>query len=169
MALKCKFKDHDDMEDHMLDQMIWGCSSSEAQKTLIGKDEKLRLNHAVSIVRNCEATQQHMQSLNSMNNSSSVNAVSRYTRGRNPHKFQESHDFRGNSSRYTPMATSLPLLSSLALVLWDVDGILDLPPPFGVSSETSRPWAATPPRGCFFKLVGMSTRLTHLTGIWHWL
>ena len=95
MALKCKFKDHDDMEDHMLDQMIWGCSSSEAQKTLIGKDEKLRLNHAVSIVRNFEATQQHMQSLNSMNNSSSVNAVSRYTRGRNPHKFQESHDFRG--------------------------------------------------------------------------
>ena len=30
-----------------------------------------------------------------MNKSSNVNAVSRYTRGRNPHKFQESHDFRG--------------------------------------------------------------------------
>ena len=81
------------------------------------------------------------------------------------------HSIAWNSSRYTPMATCLPLLSSLALVLLlDVDGILDLPPRLGMSSETSRPRAATPPRGCFFfKLVGMSTRLTHLTGIWHWL
>ena len=75
------------MEDHMLDQMIWDLSSSEAQKILIGKDEKLKLNDAVSIVRNFEATRQHIQSLNSMNNSSSVNALSRHTRGRNPHKF----------------------------------------------------------------------------------
>ena len=51
------------MEDHMLDQMIWDRSSSEAQKILIGKDEKLKLNDAVSIGMFASGTPRHQQAL----------------------------------------------------------------------------------------------------------
>ena len=81
LALKCKFRDSKDVEDHMLDQLIWGCSSPEVQKNLIGKNEKLTLPEAVGIIRNHEATRQHMESLNSMT-PSSVNAVTQGGRGR---------------------------------------------------------------------------------------
>ena len=109
LALKCKFRDNSDMEDHMLDQLIWGCSSNEVQKLLIGKNENLTLSEAVTLVRNYEATRQHMQSLNSMapNGNPSVHEVSqrgkrgRWRSGHNNSKYQhQSTPPRGRSQTH---------------------------------------------------------------------
>ena len=92
LAQKCKFKDNEAMNDRVLDQLIWGCSSHEAQKQLIGWDEKLKIDEAVSIIRTHEATKAQMQSLNNIA-PAAVNAINQSRRGR------DSYQTRGNAQR----------------------------------------------------------------------
>ena len=75
VALKCKFKDTEETEDRMLDQLILGCSTPEAQKLLIGRDENLKLEEAAKIVRAHEATRRHMTTLNKTLTSATVYSV----------------------------------------------------------------------------------------------
>ena len=56
IAMKCKFRDNTEVEDCMLDQLICDCALPDAQKLLIGKDEKLKLEEAVNLIRMHEAT-----------------------------------------------------------------------------------------------------------------
>ena len=67
IAAKCKFRDSKEVEDRILDQLIWGSNNPEVQKSLIGQDEKLSLNDAMDIVRSNEATKRQMNSLLSQN------------------------------------------------------------------------------------------------------
>ena len=88
VAMKCKFRDTEETEDRMLDQLIWGCTLQEAQKLLIGKDSKLKLDEAVNLIRTHEATRQQMESLNTIT-PTSVNAVR-----------QTQHTRRGRGGQY---------------------------------------------------------------------
>ena len=88
VAMKCKFRDTEETEDRMLDQLIWGCTLQEAQKLLIGKDSKLKLDEAVNLIRTHEATRQQMESLNIIT-PTSVNAVR-----------QTQHTRRGRGGQY---------------------------------------------------------------------
>ena len=67
IAAKCKFRDSKEVEDRILDQLIWGSNNPEVQKSLIGRDEKLSLNNAIDIARSNEATKRQMNSLLSQN------------------------------------------------------------------------------------------------------
>ncbi|CAI9740930.1 Hypothetical predicted protein [Octopus vulgaris] len=76
VAEKCKFKDKD---ERIVDQLIWGCTHKEVQKSLIGKDA-LQLIEAVDTARAFEATTKQMASLTLQTSSlgSSVDIVSRH-------------------------------------------------------------------------------------------
>ena len=59
----------------MLEQLILGCSTPEAKKLLIGRDENLKLEEAAKIVRAHEATRRHMTTLNKTLTSATVYLV----------------------------------------------------------------------------------------------
>ena len=54
------FSGNVEIEDRLLDQLIWGTNDPEVQKSLIGRDEKLTLNTAIDIARSYEATKRQM-------------------------------------------------------------------------------------------------------------
>ena len=62
IANNCKFANDDEVNDRLLDQLIWGCSSPSAQKELLGK-QHLTLENAIDFVRTEEATKRQMESL----------------------------------------------------------------------------------------------------------
>ena len=93
IAVKCKYRDDKEMEDRLVDQLIWGSSHKDVQKVLIGRDEKLTLNDAIDVARSHEATTNQLKSLPETSRNSntagkteqSINA-SRTTRSKQPGK-----------------------------------------------------------------------------------
>ena len=56
-----EFSGNEELEDRLLDQLIWGINDPEVQKSLIGRDEKLTLSAAIDIARGYEATKRQMR------------------------------------------------------------------------------------------------------------
>ncbi len=79
IGTKCKFSGNEELEDRLLDQLIWGTNDPEVQKSLIGRAKKLTLNAAIDIARSYEATKRQMNSLSSQNmgNPQRVNTINR--------------------------------------------------------------------------------------------
>lgn len=71
-ALKCKFT-NEEIENRLIEQLIIGTSLKQVQETLLGKDEKLKLEEAMDIARTKEATVRDMQLLASSTTSSKIN------------------------------------------------------------------------------------------------
>ena len=63
LAAKCQFHDSTEVEDRVLDQLIWGSKNPDVQKSLIGRDKSLNLAGAIEIARSHEATSKHMKTL----------------------------------------------------------------------------------------------------------
>ena len=63
LAAKCQFRDSTEVEDRVLDQLIWGSKNPDVQKSLIGRDKSLTLAGAIEIARSHEATSKHMKTL----------------------------------------------------------------------------------------------------------
>ena len=63
LAAKCQFRDNAEVEDRVLDQLIWGSNNSDIQKSLISRDKSLTLAVAIEIARSHEATSKHMKTL----------------------------------------------------------------------------------------------------------
>ena len=74
IALKCKFTDAE-RDSRVLDQLICGCANKEAQKILLGKDDKLTLDKAVDVVRTREATEKQMEVLQSSFQKTQVDVI----------------------------------------------------------------------------------------------
>ena len=53
LAAKCQLRDNNEVEDRVLDQLIWGSNNSDIQKSLISRE----------IARSHEATSKHMKTL----------------------------------------------------------------------------------------------------------
>ena len=62
-AAKCEFRDNAEVEDRVLDQLIWGSSNADVQKSLISRDKSLTLGVAIEIARSHEATSKPMKTL----------------------------------------------------------------------------------------------------------
>ena len=73
-TLKCQFRDNAEVEDRVLDQLIWGLlkykkkliwgsKNPGVQKALITRDKTLTLAAAIEIARSHEATNKHMRAL----------------------------------------------------------------------------------------------------------
>ena len=79
IGVKCKFSGNEELEDRLLDQLIWGINDPEVHKSLIGRDEKLTLNAAIDIARGYEATRRQMNSLSNQNlgNPQGINIINR--------------------------------------------------------------------------------------------
>ena len=56
LAAKCQFRDKAEVEDRVLDQLIWGSSNADIHKSLISRDKSLTLAAAIEIARSHEAT-----------------------------------------------------------------------------------------------------------------
>ena len=56
LAAKCQFCDNAEVEDRVLDQLIWGSKNPDVEKSLIIRDKTLTLATAVEIARSHEAT-----------------------------------------------------------------------------------------------------------------
>ena len=63
LAAKCQFRDNAEVEDRVLDQLIWGSSNGDIQKSLISRDKSLTLAVANEIARSHEAASKHMKTL----------------------------------------------------------------------------------------------------------
>ena len=63
LAAKCQFHDNAEVEDRVLDQLIWGSNNSDIQKSLISRDKSLTLAVAIEIARSHEATSKDMKTL----------------------------------------------------------------------------------------------------------
>ena len=63
LAAKCQFRDNAEIEDRVLDQLIWGSRNPDVQKSLISRDKSLTLAAAIEIARSHEATSKHMKTL----------------------------------------------------------------------------------------------------------
>ena len=63
LAAKCQFRDNAEVEDRVLDQLIWGSSNADVQKSLISRDESLTLAVAIEIARSHEATSKHLKTV----------------------------------------------------------------------------------------------------------
>ena len=60
-AQKCQFKDDDETNDRIVDQLIYGIHYAELQKEYLSKDKSLTLSQAIKLGRNYEATISHMK------------------------------------------------------------------------------------------------------------
>ena len=63
LAVKCQFRGNAEVEDRVLDQLIWGSKNPDVQKALITRDKTLTLAAAIVISRSHEATSTHMRAL----------------------------------------------------------------------------------------------------------
>ena len=62
-AAKCKFRDTEETEVRLIEQLIKGTKHKKVQERLLGKDEALTLDKAIDISRTYEATMTHLQVL----------------------------------------------------------------------------------------------------------
>ena len=67
-AQKCDFKDANETEDRILDQLIYGIRYEELQKELLSKDKRLTLAQAINLGRTYEASVAHMRKLTAVHN-----------------------------------------------------------------------------------------------------
>ena len=51
LAAKCQFRDNTEVEDRVLDQLIWGSSNAGVQKSLLNRDKSLTLAVAIEVAR----------------------------------------------------------------------------------------------------------------------
>ena len=63
IAAKCKFRDDKEMQDRIIDQLIWGSAYKDVHKVLIGRDETLSLDDVIDVARSHEATTNQLKSL----------------------------------------------------------------------------------------------------------
>jgi len=63
LAAKCQFRNDAEVEDRVLDQLIWGSRNPDVQKSLISRDKSLTLTAAIETARSYEATSKHMKTL----------------------------------------------------------------------------------------------------------
>ena len=63
LAAKCQFRDNAEIEDRVLDQLIWGSRHRDVQRSLISRDKSLTLEAAIEIARSHEAISKHMKTL----------------------------------------------------------------------------------------------------------
>ena len=63
LAAKCQFRDNIEVEDRVLDQLIWWSRNPDIKKSLINRDKSLTLVAAIEIARSHEATSKHMKTL----------------------------------------------------------------------------------------------------------
>ena len=81
LAAKCQFRDNAEIEDRVLDQLIWGSRNPDVQKSLISRDKSLTLAAAIEIARSHEATSKHMKTLagssRNFQEDRSINAIRR--------------------------------------------------------------------------------------------
>ena len=79
LVAKCQFCDNMEVEDRVLDQLIWGSKKPDVQKYLIGQDKSLTLAGAIEIARSHKATSKHMKTLagssKSLQENRSVDAI----------------------------------------------------------------------------------------------
>ncbi len=76
-ANKCKFRSAEEQNDRLIDQLIYGTTSSEVQRQLISKDDKLTLDEAVSIAKTHEATKHHMEEMRAITGTAKLDAIRR--------------------------------------------------------------------------------------------
>ena len=69
LAAKCQFLDNAEVEDRVLDQLIWGSRNPDIQKSLISRDKSLTLTAAIETARRYEAASKHMTTLAGSNES----------------------------------------------------------------------------------------------------
>ncbi len=62
-ALKCNFRDDLELEERLIEQLIAGSPYQEVQKDLLAADNTLKLEKAIQIARNHEASLIHMEML----------------------------------------------------------------------------------------------------------
>ncbi|XP_006811648.1 uncharacterized protein LOC100366641 [Saccoglossus kowalevskii] len=86
VAAKYKFESDKEMEERLVDQLIWGSCHPDVQKKLIGRYEKLTLKDAIDVARSFEATNKQMRLLASNQDYSSpkksVNTIKKYSKPR---------------------------------------------------------------------------------------
>lgn len=63
LAAKCQFRDNAEVEDRVLDQLIWGSRNPDVQKSLISRDKSLTLVAAIETARSHEGKSKHMKTL----------------------------------------------------------------------------------------------------------
>ena len=63
LEAKCQFRDNTEVEGRVLDQLLWGSSNADVQKSLISRDKSLTLAVAIEVARSHEATSKHMKTL----------------------------------------------------------------------------------------------------------
>ena len=63
LAAKCQFRDNAEVEDSVLDQLIWGSSNADIQKSLISRDKSLTLAVAIENSKSHEATSKNIKTL----------------------------------------------------------------------------------------------------------
>nr|XP_006823887.1 PREDICTED: uncharacterized protein LOC102805367 [Saccoglossus kowalevskii] len=84
VAAKYKLESDKEMEERLVDQLIWGSCHPDVQKKLIGRNEKLTLKDAIDVARSFEATNKQMRLLASNQDYSSpnksVNTIKKYSK-----------------------------------------------------------------------------------------
>ena len=63
LAAKCQFRDNAEVEDRVLDQLIWGSKNPDVQKFLINRDKSLTFAGVIEIARSHKVTSKHMKTL----------------------------------------------------------------------------------------------------------
>ena len=69
-AEKCEFRDAEEKEDRIIEQIISGIRHPEVQKELLAQDKAMTLDTAMTICRNYEASILHMKQLNTVQGAS---------------------------------------------------------------------------------------------------
>lgn len=65
-AFKCKFRDDQEFNERIIEQVISGTRHAELQKDLLGKDKSYTLDQVLDTGRTFEASDRHMKELNDM-------------------------------------------------------------------------------------------------------
>ncbi|KAL5019152.1 hypothetical protein ScPMuIL_004874 [Solemya velum] len=83
-ALKCKFRDEQEVQERLIEQLVVGTRHHEIQKDLLGKDINLTLAQATELGRVHEASIQHMHQLSSVQDiQSDIHLITRDDKCRN--------------------------------------------------------------------------------------
>ena len=77
-ARKCRFRDNDTEEERIIEVIIAGIRYPEVQKTLLAKDESLKINEVYDICRTHEASLDHMTKFTKLDQST-VHMIGRQT------------------------------------------------------------------------------------------
>lgn len=76
-AFKCKFRDDQEIQERVIEQLIIGTKHTEVQKDLLAKDDKLTLDQAIDISRSHEASIEHMRQLTAATETATTTATAK--------------------------------------------------------------------------------------------